>query len=265
MALGFPAVFINLIQGHNGFLTAALFAGALAMLDARPLIAGVLFGLLCYKPQFAIVLPLVMAATGRWRTFFSAAVTVVALVVAVTFIFGFAIWPAFFSGTHFTRTVLLEQGNAGFYKIQSIFAWVRMTGGSVLLAYTVQTAADAALMVALVRIWRSDAGAAIKGAALCLGALLVTPYSLDYDLMLLAPAIALLAADAAMTGLRPWRGLLIAALWFMPFVARVFAQWVGQPIAAPLMLLAMAVLYGQAMTARRRPSLRLLNPDHVHG
>jgi hypothetical protein len=122
-----------------------------------------------------------------------------------------------------------------------------MTGGSVPWAYGVQAAADAAVIVALVRIWRSDAGAAIKGAGVCLGALLVTPYSLDYDLMLLAPAIALLAADAATNGLRPWRGLLITALWIVPFAARPFAQAVGQPLAVPLMLLAMAALYAQAM------------------
>jgi hypothetical protein len=211
-----------------------------------------------------MVLPLVLAVTGRWRTFVSAAVTVAALAAVVTYVFGWAIWPAFLSGTHFTRTVVLEQGSTGFFKIQSIFAWVRMSGGSVAAAYAVQAAADAAIIFALVRIWRSRTSAAIKGAALCLGALLVTPYSLDYDLMLLAPAIALLAADAANTGLRPWRGLLIAALWLAPLVARVFAEWVGQPIAVPLMLLAMAVLYGDAMT-RRAPSLRLLNPDHVHG
>jgi alpha-1,2-mannosyltransferase len=249
VALGFSAVFVNLMHGHNGFLTAALFAAALGMLDARPLIAGMLLGLLCYKPQFAIVLPLILAVTGRWRTFLSAVVTVAVLAVLVTLLFGWAVWPAFLGGTHFTRTVVLEQGSTGFYKIQSIFAWVRMTGGSVSLAYGLQAAGDAAVIVALVRIWWSDASPAIKGAALCLGALLVTPYSLDYDLMLLAPAIALLAADAATARLRPWRGLLITALWIVPFAARPFAQAVGQPIAAPLMLLAMAVLYAQAMIA----------------
>jgi uncharacterized membrane protein len=70
VALGFSAVFVNLTHGHNGFLIAALFAAALALLDARPLVAGMLFGLLCYKPQFAIVLPLILAVTGRWRSFF---------------------------------------------------------------------------------------------------------------------------------------------------------------------------------------------------
>ena len=69
LALAFPAVFINLGHGHNGFLTAALFGGALATLERRPLVAGMLFGLLAYKPQFGMLIPLVLLATGRWRVY----------------------------------------------------------------------------------------------------------------------------------------------------------------------------------------------------
>ncbi len=45
-ALAFPAVLINLGHGQNGFLTASLFAAALLNLPIRPIVAGVLFGLL---------------------------------------------------------------------------------------------------------------------------------------------------------------------------------------------------------------------------
>ena len=38
----------------------------------------------------------------------------------------------------FTRTVLLEQGEVGFHKMQSVFAWVRLWGGPVTLAYAIQ-------------------------------------------------------------------------------------------------------------------------------
>ena len=43
---------------------------------------------------------------------------------------------------------------------------------------------------------------ALKAAALCLATLLATPYSLDYDLMVLAPAIAFLAVDGLGAALR---------------------------------------------------------------
>ncbi len=38
-ALAYPAVFVNLGHGHNGFLTAALMAMALVVLDRRPMAA----------------------------------------------------------------------------------------------------------------------------------------------------------------------------------------------------------------------------------
>src|SRR5688572_3518967 len=81
VALAFPAVFVNLGHGHNGFLTAALIGGALVLLDRKPVIAGILFGLLSYKPQFGVLIPLVLIATGRWRSFAAAAATVLALIV----------------------------------------------------------------------------------------------------------------------------------------------------------------------------------------
>ena len=74
-----PAVFVNLGHGHNGFLTAALIGFALVTLDTRPVLAGVLFGLLAYKPQFGLMIPLVLVATGRWRTCSPRRVTVAAL------------------------------------------------------------------------------------------------------------------------------------------------------------------------------------------
>ena len=45
LALAFPAVFVNVTHGHNGFITAALLGGALLVLDRRPLLAGALHGL----------------------------------------------------------------------------------------------------------------------------------------------------------------------------------------------------------------------------
>jgi hypothetical protein len=113
-ALGFGAVFVNLTHGHNGFLTAALFAGALANLETKPLLAVLLYGLLAYKPQFGVMIPLALAAGGYWRSFDAAAVTILLLVLTVTALFGVEVWTAFLDASHFTRTVVLEQGSSGF-------------------------------------------------------------------------------------------------------------------------------------------------------
>jgi alpha-1,2-mannosyltransferase len=255
LALAFPAVFVNLGQAHNGFLTAALIGAALVQLDRRPWLAGILFGLLAYKPQFGLLIPLVLIASGCWRAFAAAAATVALLTLAVTLAFGTQVWTAFLASTHFTRIDVLEQGGTGWFKIQSVFAWVRMWGGGVTLAYAAQGAATLVIAGALVWLWRSRAAFALKAAALIIGCLLATPYSLDYDLTLLAPAIAFIAADGAARGFGAYEKTTLAALWIVPLVARSVPQATLIPLAVPVMLLAFAVLLRRAKNEAGPPSL----------
>ena len=247
LAVAYPAVFINLGHGHNGFLTAGLIGAALLQLDRRPWLAGVLIGLLVYKPQFGLLIPLVLIVSGRWRSFAAAALTVVALTLIVTLVFGPEVWSAFLASTKFTRTVVLEQGDTGWEKIQSVFSVVRMWGGSIPLAYALQGTATVAAAAALAWLWRSRASFAFKAAALAIATILATPYSLDYDLMVVAPAIAFLVRDGIEHGFSPWEKTLLAALWFVPMVTRSVAGATLIPLAVPVLLLAFAFLLHRAM------------------
>jgi alpha-1,2-mannosyltransferase len=238
-------VFVNLGHGHNGFLTAALIGFALLWLDARPLVAGILFGLLAYKPQFGLMVPLVLLATGRWRTLIAAGATVIALTIAVTLVFGIETWRAFFASAPFTRAVL-EQGGPGWHLIQSVFAFVRSVGGAIPLAYAVQGALTLALAAALVWLWRSQADVALKAAALCLASLLATPYSMDYDMMALAPAIAFLAMHGLRRGFAPYEISALAALWLVPLLARSIAQATFVPLGVIVMLTMLALVLHRA-------------------
>ncbi len=235
LALAFPAVLINVGHGQNGFLTAALMGGALVLLDRRPIAAGILFGLLVYKPQYGLLLPIALVAAGRWKCFAAAAVTVIALTVLTTLTFGASVWQAFLDSTQFTRTVVLEQGNTGWYKIQSIFAWARMWGAPIPFAYALQGAAIVALAAAIAKLWRSAAPYALQAAALCIATILATPYSFDYDMMLLAPAIAFVAVDGLHRGFAPWEKTLLATLWITPLLARSIAHLTFIPIGVPAM------------------------------
>ena len=105
---------------------------------------------------------------------------------------------------------MLEQGGTGWHKIQGVFSWVRMWGGSVPLAYAMQGAAMAILAVVLAWLWRSDASYRLKAAALPLVAILASPYSLDYDFVVLASAIAFLAVEGADRGFHAWEKTALA-------------------------------------------------------
>jgi hypothetical protein len=246
LALAFPAVFVNLGHGHNGFLTAALLGTALLVLDRRPVLSGILFGLMAYKPQFGVMIPLVLIVTGRWRAFAAAAATVLLLALVSTLAFGPDVWRHFINSMPFTREVVLEQGGTGWHKIQSVFSWVRMWGGSVPLAYAIQGAVTLALGAALAWLWRGDASYRLKAAALPIASILATPYSLDYDLMALAPAIAFLVVEGSERGFRPYEKTALAFTWFMPLVARTVAEQTLIPLAVPAMLLVLCLVLRRA-------------------
>lgn len=223
VAAAFPAVFVNVGHGHNGFLTAALLGGALHWLDRRPWLAGVLIGLLAYKPQFGILIPIALMASGRWRTIGAAAATVAALVAISFVLLGSGIWHAFADSMNFTQTVVLEQGGTGWQKIQSIFSAVRAWGASVPVAYAAQATLFTALAATLAWLWHSDAAFELQAAALALGSLLATPYVLDYDLVVLAVAIAFFARHGLRCGFRDFEISLLAAAWIVPLLSRSIA------------------------------------------
>ncbi|MBA2587189.1 MAG: DUF2029 domain-containing protein, partial [Alphaproteobacteria bacterium] len=123
----------------------------------------------------------------------------------------------------------------------------------VTLSYGAQAAAALMTLFGLVRIWRGNVATGYKGAALCLAALLVTPYSLDYDLMLLAPAIVLLVVEGTVQGFKDYERLSLAALWFVPAIARNVAQYTFIPLAVPAMAFCLAAIYLRC-SARRLPA-----------
>jgi alpha-1,2-mannosyltransferase len=236
MAAAFPAVFVNIGHGQNGFLTAALLGGALHWLDRRPWLAGLLIGCLAYKPQFGVLIPIALLAGKRWSTIGAAIVTVAAL-VAVSFVtLGGSVWQAFADSMNFTQTVVLEQGGTGWEKIQSIFSAARMWGAGVHLAYAVQIALALMLAASLAWLWQSDAAFELKAAGLATGSLLATPYVLDYDLVVLAIAIAFYARHGLSRGFRDFEISLLAAAWIVPVISRGIAGATGIPLGLLVML-----------------------------
>jgi hypothetical protein len=258
LALAFTATFVNLTHGQNGFLSAALFALAFTLFEDNAIAAGVCLGLLVFKPQLGLVVPFALAAGGRWRSFAGASATIIALAVAATLAFGIETWRGFLAASAFSRAAILDHGAVGYEKMVSLFAAMRLWNAPLAFAYGVQALAALAAIAATVWLWRSPADPRVKGAILCLATLLVTPFAFDYDLMVLAPALTLLAADGFANGFLPFRRALLAALWLIPIAARGIAQFSHVPVAAMLPLLAFVMVSRDEM---RRAQLRPLTPS----
>jgi hypothetical protein len=235
LALGFPAVLICLGHGQTGFLTAVLLAGGVLALPRHDILAGILFGLLIYKPQFGLLLPFVLAADGHWRAILAAAATVLVAFAVTMAIWGWPVWQAFLDSIPLTRTIVFEAGDTGFEKFQSVFAIVRVWGGSVPSAYLAQGALTAGVLAVSVLIWRSGTPLRLKGAALLTGTLLCSPYVLDYDLIVFGMALALFSAHGLEHGFMRWEKTLLAFGWIAPLVARSLGGLLHLPIGLAAM------------------------------
>jgi alpha-1,2-mannosyltransferase len=240
LATGFPAVLINLGHGQNGFLSAGLLGAALLALPARPIAAGLLFGLLAYKPQLAIVIPIALLAAGQWPTILAASLTVMALMGISSLLFGAELWLAFAASMEISRKLLLEQGDVGFAKLQSVFAAVRLWGGGIPLAYAMQAVASVAVVCGVAWTWRSMVDRNLKAALLVVATLLASPHVIDYDFTILAVAIAFFASHGLTHDFRDYEISILGAAWIVPLLARGTADITGLPLG----LLVLLAFYG---------------------
>src|SRR5438876_6366176 len=204
LALAIPMAFINALVGQNGFLTAALIGGTLYLIPIRPVLAGIYLGLLTYKPQYGLLFPIVLIAAGHWRVFISAGVTALVLATASWLAFGIVSWLALFHWMPRFSQAFLTEGQAPWWKMQSIFSLVRYLGGSEPLGWAFQWVLTASVAVVLALMWRSRVPYTLKAAALAAGALLTTPYLFMYDMMVLAIPVAFLVRIGLKTGFRTY-------------------------------------------------------------
>lgn len=247
--LGYPAVMVNAGFGQNGFLSAALLGGAAVWLERRPVLAGICFGCLAYKPQLGIIVPLALAVARRWRCFAAAAVTVIALSLVATLAFGREIWPEFLAGMSDARRDWMEPPNPLYLQFWiTLFGAIRLHGGSLPLAYGLQAGltivAGALLVYALsqrrVRSGRAEVAAITACVPFC------SPFMLEYDLVVLAVPMAWLIAEGLRSGFR--RGEIAALITV--FVAPVLFKLKSFDFAIkPVAIVAAAALF--AVVLRR--------------
>jgi arabinofuranan 3-O-arabinosyltransferase len=200
LAAAAPVVLWNATAGQNGYLSAAIIAGALALIDRRPIVAGALIACLTFKPQFGLLVPVAFVAGGYWRAFLSAAVATVLLAAVSVAVFGADAWAGFVSSIDVAYKTVLVDTDVGAAKLQSMFGVLRVLGGGTGAAWAAQLTVAVPVGVFIAWLWRSPAPTHLKAAALAAGTALATPYVFIYDLVILVVPIAFLARSGLSTG-----------------------------------------------------------------
>ncbi len=244
--VSFPAMFLTVALGQNSFLTTAMLAAALLALDRRPILAGILFGALCYKPHFLLLVPVALIAGRYWTTIVAAAVSALALTGLSVLLFGWQTWQAFFA-TALTAQSVFADGRVGFYHLISLFGAVRLVGGGEGLAYIVQALATASAAILTAIVWYRERSLAIRAAVLIAATLVSLPVILFYDLLPATIAIAWLMRDARDKGYFPWEKTVLCAMWPVALLCRGVGEKTHIPTGWLLTfgLLALALLHAR--------------------
>lgn len=254
LGLAWPPVAWNFIGGQNGFLSAALIGGALACMETRPVIAGVFLGLLSYKPHLGMLFPLVLLLTGRWRIVASATATALVFAGAAWLAFGTETWDAFLlSGAH-TAAATVGGTQDTWLVAQTIYGFARSIGVGSAPAWAAQGAITSATAAAVCWIWLRPVSFELKGAALSLGALIVTPHLAIYDFPVAAVPVAYLIKD----GLAPGMSAAILALAVAPLAlfALAFSGHDAFPVMPPFAILLMILIVARAARTTHRRALQ---------
>ena len=252
LALAQPSVLVNGFIGQAGFLTSALFMGGLALIGRRPLLGGALLGLLVIKPQLAVLLPLALVAGGYWRAFAGAALSSTALLIAALPVVGLDGYAAFLKlASTFAGYVAAGRWPwdelASVYALLSYFAVPRAIAIGVHLAMAVGAAA------LVWRAWRGDYPG--KVATLAAATLLIPPYLMTYDGMILALPIAFLLIEAR----RPQPAIAVWLLSLFP-VGAVFGLY-GAPNTLPMAALVALLAIERVNASTTRPPARTSLPQ----
>ncbi len=233
-----PGATWTVLAGPNTFLSIALFYGGFAILECSPAAAGVLLGLLSYKPQIWALVPLALLAARQWKALAWMAGTVAVLCLASLAVFGLDFWFAFFDAAREAASprVVNEMFERIYMHMTTLLAAARIVGLPPGVSSAVQVAgsllAVAAVWIAFSRKGQSDARVAVLATA----TFLVSPYTLNYDLLLLMPAVVMMFRQAMHAGFYSLERLVLMVLWLIPFFGMVLNR-LGLPLM-PFVILA---------------------------
>jgi len=246
-ALTLPAALYHLGTVQTGLLIAGVCGLAMSWLDRRPLAAGAVVGLLAIKPHLALLWPLLLAFSGRWRAFAAATVSTLAFILLAGFVFSFDAYGRFIENLRASQEMISAQ-RITTPAYASLYASALGFGAPQVIALALQVVSAFAAIGAAVWVFLRGKRTA-QGAALCAATLLVSPYLFFYDFTLLALGVALLGAPRdrfeLAAAILAWSAGLSLALGYL-------APLPLCPLAAWLVLIA---AMRRARSAAARPAL----------
>ena len=217
-AAAFPPFWLLVLFGQTTILPMAGFFLAWQALKAnKPFLAGLAFGLLSLKPQFAILLTFVFVLNAQWRILLGGACSIGIQLSAVIGTLGLQALRAYFDTVQRMRQIeeFLEPDAWRMHSVRTITNLVPGTAGQALWFVLCAT-----VIAVVVWVWRTRTALTTRLGMLVLGTVLINPHLFVYDAAVLV--MPLLWLGAMVERERPdWRPVYWHAVYFL-FVFYLF-------------------------------------------
>jgi hypothetical protein len=224
--LAFPSTLLNFDYGQNGILSAAIMGWGLLLLDERPVLSGVLLGILCYKPQLCVLVALALFALRKWQCLVSAFLTFILLSIMCTFVFGYEIWFKFFESMKSAFDVLGSAPGGltvNLSRMVTPFAMTRLIMPTP-AAYIIQAIIMVFSAAATYFIWLKFKSLQLKSSILVICTLVFTPYAFEYDYVVLALPLAWIYWEGYTKGWLKGEKVLLAIIWLSPLLVKTIYE-----------------------------------------
>jgi len=194
-AVAFPALFHFFVRGQNSVLLLACFAVAyLAFRIQREWLAGFVLGLLIFKPQLLVAVPFVLLLARAWKPLLALILSASAQLAFACVYFGASTMNSYFDlllhPSHWLGTAELPLSAVQMHSLRA-FSILLIPWPQAAFAFYAVTAVAAIILAS--RVWTRSPSLALRFSALSFAAVLVNPHLFIYDLLVLAPAILVLA------------------------------------------------------------------------
>ena len=254
MVLLCPGAVINVIDGQLVFLVAALIVGGLRLLDTRPVLGGLVLGLLTFKPQFCILVPLALVAAGQWRALWASALSALAIAAVSGLIFGWDLWlrwiPVIIQNMISPDAKWIEYGRMWG---NSVYTCAVSLGAPERLASALQLAAILFAAASVILAFRSRLGTRERLVVFLAATVLAAPHSGPYD-----QALLVVAAAYWLIGMSPpqpsWCWTFALMIWVVPTISPPVLFAASR--FAPLLTIALIVLVLRRQGVTAEPPLR---------
>jgi hypothetical protein len=216
----FLPLLLSLIMDQKGTLLLLIFTATFVLLDRRqPFWAGLVFGLIAFKPHLALVIGLAMLCKSEWR-FVAGSILTTNVLIGLCFVVGVDVSYQYFQLSLHMGEYIETPG----YQLEQMHCWLGffrlLLSGWTLQGVWIVTLIAWAITIALLArlLWGPLAYGrplfAVQYSGLVLATILLSPHLLTYDLSpLLLPMILLIVytteAGSALEGHRR------AILWFV--------------------------------------------------